>query len=539
MIDKLNFETLIVQLLILLALALSFFPTIYYLSLAPATTVFPLVHSNDQDYFYYPSLIRQGMEGRWLVSSRFTPEAFPPQFAQTFFVVLGHLAKITKLDPPLVYTGSRLVFGLGLALSIYYLIRVWINIPWLRVVSLLLVLFGSGCWQVRAGTIAGYLTFWTAFDVRQRITFLPHHLFAYIMMVLTIIFLALLFQKNQWRFLLFACLTCLIGGLTNPITLANLALTLLVAGGLIIVFQLKNISKTKTTLIPIAACLFFIGLPLVYFFYLKQTTFPWTNYQSNMRAMVQYPVTVKDYLLGMGPAVFLSLLALPRLLKKRDRLTLMLVSWFIAPFIGIFVIAPITNTGNAYYFNAAHYIPIGIIGAVGINNLTQLLAAKLHRRQLSIVFLLVCLLSIYFSVYWHTSIKTETSRFQPRFFNLFPPRELIAGLSFLNQHSPTESVVLTGVYLGNLLPAYTHNRVVIGHQVNTYDIANKSWQVGNFYRQQDPQFAQSLIDKYQIAYVVYSYDTPPPDNEFINAVGLKPVFQNSAVTIFRSGLVSL
>src|SRR4030042_2431864 len=99
---------LIPVLLSLLAIILSVTPDILRVRNAYPDTTFPLIHNNAPDYFYYLSLMRQGYDGRILLTSRMTPEGFPPVFPPTFFALLGHLPRLSGLSLYHIYFLSRI-----------------------------------------------------------------------------------------------------------------------------------------------------------------------------------------------------------------------------------------------------------------------------------------------------------------------------------------------------------------------------------------------------------------------------------------------
>ena len=532
-------EVLIVQLLIFSALAASFIPTIYYVAIAPPTTIFPLIHNNHPDYYYYLSLMRQGLEGRWLVTSRFTPETFPPRLAQSFFVLLGQISKITSIDLPMIYTLSRLIFGLALGLSIYFLIALFDKKTTVRIAGMIFALFGSGFWFIKNGEINRFMSFWTGFDARERVSFLPHHLLAAAAIVVSIIFLSLLVNTKEKNYLVLACLTGFVGACANPISLSNLFLALILTMILLVIGIRQHRDDLKKIVFPVFIYLVAGGIPFIYFFTIRQTTFPWTNYKESLRMVIDYPFSFKEYLLSLGPVGLLAILGIKDVWRRKNFLSIIIISWFLTPFIGIFVIAKLFNTGNAYFFNAAHYIPTAIIGAIGFINPINLISKKTGFKKNLLLIPLTMLLIGYFSVSWYGSIKKEIGRWTTNSYNIFLPSDFIMAFKFLDEHSVPESVVLTGRDLGNIIPAFTHNRTVIGHIVNTFDPATKYAEAERFFSQTDAAFARRLIKKYRIAYVFYALDTPPPQAGFINALRLKKIYQNPTVAIFSPQKIEL
>lgn len=526
-------EIIIAAIFIIAAVLISFIPTFYYLAKSNETIIFPLIHNNHPDYYYYLSLMQQGLEGKWLVTSRFTPESFQPQFAQTFFVLMGFFGRITHIGLPLIYTLARLIFALSVGFSVYLLLVLFDKRKVVRIVGTAFVMFGSSFWIWRQSEIKQFLTFWTSFDARERTTFLPHHLFGSFAIVLSLIFLTIYFKAGRKKWLISAAFTGFIGTFVNPITFGNFLPALVLAFLLFAVVNFNNKTLSKNYLLPLLLFLVSCFIPFIYFLIIQGSTFPWTTYNPT-RNMLNFGLSFKEYVLGLGPVFLFSLFGLKRIFTTKDFLGLVLFSWILIPFIGIFLISKNFNFGNVFFFYAFSYIPIGIIGALGFTDLTEFFAKNFRIKREILLLPLFLLLMIYFAFSWYGSIKKEISRWTPNIFNIFLPRDFFLAFNFLNNNSDSESVVLTGEHLGTIIPAFTHNRVVIGHPVNTYDFENKKTEVTEFFLQSDIDKAVELIKKYRVDYVFFTYDTGSPDETFINSLKLKLVYKNSTVRIYQT-----
>lgn len=526
-------EIVIVSLLIFTALLISFIPTFYHLSIAPNTAVFPLIHNNHPDYYFYLSLMRQGYEGSWHVVSRFTPEKFTPQFVQTFFVALGHASRILSIDLPVMYTLARLILGFAVALSAYILTTFLYRRKIVHIAALFFVLFGSSFWLLKENQVHQFMTFWTWFDARERVTFIPHHLFGTFAIILSLIFLLNYLKSKKWRYLASACLAGVVGTFVNPISLGNLFFAIIIFIPLFLTANSKHLKGIgKETILPLFFFLGICAIPLFYLLTTVYTTFPWNTYNPT-RGMLTFPISPKEYILGLGPVFIFALLGLKHIFGRRDFLPILILSWFIAPFIGIFILSKYLNLGNVYFLYAAHYIPVGIIGAVGFINSVDFAARKLKVKQPFILLLLLTILALYYAGSWYGSIKRETSRWTPNNYNIFLPKDFLSSFEALNEKSTPDCVVLSGQSLGDIIPAYTHCRTVTAHPVNTYNFAQKNEEVQTFFAQNNPDFASKLIKKYNISYILFVSDTARPDPVFIAELDVRLIYQNPRVSIFQ------
>src|SRR5512139_4123375 len=71
------------------------------------------------DYHSHLAKVWQGYSGEWTYRLLFTPETHAGAYLQTFYVALGHLARLTGLGLSLSYQTARLVCGFLMLLAIY------------------------------------------------------------------------------------------------------------------------------------------------------------------------------------------------------------------------------------------------------------------------------------------------------------------------------------------------------------------------------------------------------------------------------------
>src|SRR3989338_6410752 len=112
-----KYRSVIFAILILFFLGFSFYPTIYEIShakkLGDQNREFILEHNYYwPDFNLYLSKIRQGWEGKWLASEKYTGEKHQGSLIQIFYVYLGKLGKILHLEPNFSYQLARITLSL-------------------------------------------------------------------------------------------------------------------------------------------------------------------------------------------------------------------------------------------------------------------------------------------------------------------------------------------------------------------------------------------------------------------------------------------
>jgi len=188
---------------------------------------------------------------------------------------------------------------------------------------------------------------------------------------------------------------------------------------------------------------------------------------------------------------------------------------------------------NVRYLASAHFIPVGILAASGLN----LFAAKISAltkmsKKFMLTLTIILLSSIYFPAIFE-NLQSQIKAFTPYYYNQFLPKNLLSAFAWLNTNTPANSVVLSQGYMANLIPAYSHNKAVTGHPNFTYDFNGKNQEISKFFVQNDPQFSEKFLEKYKISYIFFAQDTPPVNPDFVNKLSLKKTYSNEYVSIFE------
>lgn len=186
----------------------------------------------------------------------------------------------------------------------------------------------------------------------------------------------------------------------------------------------------------------------------------------------------------------------------------------------------------ARLFQSYQYIPLSILATQGLINLVFLLRSIIPSR-VSTTFL-VLLLVIYAIPPALTTTKATVTEIQPRFYNSYVPIAAVHAFDFLNKKSPQGSVVLSGEYVSQMIPAFTHARTILGRDDVAPDYYQKQKTAYAFLDGKlTPDEALQFLKHYSISYVLFGIDTNP--YEKIEIFKSYPFLQE----MFRNGSVSL
>ena len=175
-------ELILVTVIIIISISISIIPTVYNIFRTPKNTVYSLTYNFIPDYYQFISFMKDGQNGQFALTSRFTPEVFPRKFGHIFFPVLGFLGSRMGLSLFTAFTLARVFFGIIRLAATYCLISSLTKNMKRRITMFLMIIILPSFLDVRFIQNHLDLKFFlpgiTNFDVFRRITFLPHHLFA-------------------------------------------------------------------------------------------------------------------------------------------------------------------------------------------------------------------------------------------------------------------------------------------------------------------------------------------------------------------------
>lgn len=544
---RLTVEFLVYAVMITVGLGISIIPDILRIRQTPPGTTFPLIHNHHNDYFSYLGYMHSGLEGDWLTTVRISSAHYQPQFIYTFFVALGHLSRILGVSLPWMYFSARLIFGAGLLASCVLLARRIFPSLMDRMTAIFFIIFGTGFWKLvhSEGTwnIEQFLTFWTRFDPVLRTTFLPHHTAATMLVIFSLLMFHSATQSHRVGKAISAGLLGFTGGILYHGAVTNMIGAFVVVCGIILIGLAKNIlwahTHTKHSFFILQHVKFITGpsilycsisaLSLLYVYYLSQTTWPWTI-SNNLSHAFTFSLPLFDYFMMLGPTMILAILGTRNLLSARSFLPVIILGWAIFPFLGIFGIAPLyPKYGNMIFMEAASYIPFGILAVYGMQQIRSWTGK--YGNAASVI--LTILIALYSVPAYTDSIGREFNKFSTSLYNFYIPNTVMDGFRWLDSNTPKGSTVLAGGFFGAIIPAFTHNYVVVGDDMKTYLMYKEQDDMLTFFRQTDPKVGKEILEKYRVRYVFYSLDTDPPKPEFVQPLGMTEVYAKDRVVIYK------
>lgn len=520
-------EFIVIAILAIIFSYLNFSQTIAYIVRTPEGFIYPLAHNYVEDYYYYLHLIRQGLDGAWRATSRLTPEIFPQQFVNPFFLLLGHIARFGGISLPSIYTIARVTGGVGVIGVTYILIcKVFPDSFVKRITALLFVFTSSYFWGWGGGgpKVPTLVHEWTELDPLFRLSYIPHHLWSKVFMLVTFLTFLKFLITQQRKYLAAACVAAVIAGFISPVVLATLLPALILWYVLLIVF-----SKREAFFWRVLSSWFLVlgsaVLVAIYHRAIQNGVFPWTSYL--LWEKVQYAVTPANYVQSLGPNFFLFLFSVPMLVKIRHY-GLLFIGWVLAGWVTLFLLAPIVPLTNSRYLGGYQFIPLGIGATIALFSFGDYLQQRITMLTRYVMPLVVSSLLFYNGVGLWISWKEHFDYIDGNRWNnqVFVPDDIWNSIAFLNKEA-SGKVVVAPLSISTMIPAFTSGRVVSGHKTITYEYDTKNSELASFYEETSTISARNFLEKYNAKYVL-AYG----DSRWFERLGLSLVYTNASIRIY-------
>ncbi len=518
-------------------------PWLYGLAITPVTHVFLWTqYINIADFPVYFSYLEQIGQGHILLKDLFTSEEQARLLFNPFFLVVGLLAKLFSLPPPMAWQIIRLLL-IAPALMIFYSFFAYFFQETLkRKIAFLLLVFSSGLgvWFGQffynlAGGDNSFSWYWTPMDVwvPESNTFLalyhnPLHLLALALIVLTVLLWLKATERDSLRHSFLAGVTAFILILSHPYHIPTLLLI-----PLLWILALRLTHRIPKLWPTIKHYLILAGLmtpAIAYHLYLLLFDFSRKENWAQSFGFTPHPTVV---LISYGLPLALAVLGW-KLLKAKQTLSPKFLFCFIWFSVGFFLL-------YAWFLewprrlSQGLQVPLTVFAAMGLHYLWNKWRHLLPASHLAAAFIIVLLVTPLFLLSPLYIMVNDLAWYsmQSNFFSL--PRETYKALQWIKKETPPDAVILTSPETGNILPGLTGRTVFSGHFPETARYWEKlAWMNFFFSKQSTAGQKQKFLKQYRVSHLVWDFTEDhagqfnPDEQNF-----LIPVFKTSTTTVYK------
>lgn len=548
-------------------LALNLTPTILQARHSPPGRTFTLLHNNTQDYYFYQALMNEGGNGAVLTYDPYTSEPHQPSIIFSYFLWLGKLSKLFNISYALMYHLSRIILGLLLLLTAYYLLH-FLKIPNPKIAFLFFVF--AAPFMHTATDYTGklvsvpYMSWWNGVDPIRRAAFLPHHMMGGLLLVISVILIFKFIRKPENKLLIVLILSSAVMSFvhTPSLLILLIALPSSIFTYLIINFitdGIKGLKAAEAAGISLVIYWFLGVLFLAIMVSQTQNGFPWSQY-INWEKNLQFPLE-RELIGALGILLPFSVIGIFSALKSRSFEKIFIACWLVVPFLFI-PVAPKLNLSNIRLIQGVPYLPLAILAILGIKTLIDFVlnftagdasggppiraAAKTAANEVGVTRgrtrkLILLAILIIFSIFTYPSLSwsltDQIREYWPIYGNVYLDNRLFDAFSFINLNYPAKTVTLATFYSGNYLPAYTDTVSFIGHFGYTYNEKEKESETQRFFKgEMSEKDAGNFLLSNKIALVFQGPEEKPLYKDHLYPALLKPVYDKEEVTIYKPNL---
>ena len=520
----------------------------------------------------YMAWIRQASEGRLLLANQYTTEPQNPHFFNLFFSFCGAISAAADMPPIIVFRALRVIGGIFMLGSFYWLVSLLTADRWIRRSALALCALGSGLgWLVVYAHEAGINPGLQPIDVGvwwqvqpEAVTFLSallNPLFIISMGLMCLVMgyaLIALETRSRPSAVLSGVLLLILGNVhTYDIFPTHAALGLWIIFGLSTRrYSLKNAATTY-------AIIFLVALPAPLWSYWAANQDP--AYMAKALTETK-SLGLVNYLVGYGLLGVLALVGLGAALRRpagaddpvagsnQHRLLLFPAVWIVAHCIALTL--PVSFQRKMI---EGLHMPISMLAGVGVIFLGRLLTRrlaqagnqKLVRRQMAMVVIAAVALTVPSNMVFVAQCMENVRTNNEMLLEVLVPPIYMSGdyagaVRWLADESREGEVVFSSSLIGSHIPAHAPCTVYLGHWAETLQFGTKLGDVMRFYAPGSGVDRAAAVRELGLDYVVYGpYERmlgaalPPNDPRQLDLQAdtggeLKPAFTAGEVTVFRA-----
>ncbi|MCX6356711.1 MAG: hypothetical protein NT045_02360 [Candidatus Aureabacteria bacterium] len=463
------------KMIALAVVAIVFVPYIWGYLHVPQGMIFMGFADHPYDQNVYLSYIQQASEGKFFIRRDHTLEPQRPLFFNPFTWIMGQAVRVSRVTLLQIYYITIAFYAFLLFYVIYWFISLFIPDPRQRIFAFALCAFSSGlCWLIPSRQweilfqnynivpidywIAETITFETIFSVPQKAA-------TALLMLLTFGFFLKAIREKHRLHSVYGGLSLFALSLVHPVDVATVAIVL----AAYVVVMLIEFKGSAARAITAGAVIAVTALPaflyMVYLFKTEPVFIEW----SKEKFLSPHPLS---YIIGYGIVLLLAIPEIVWIFRRGNREDWLLAVWVLAVAVLLYV-----PTSFQRRLSTAVHVPLCILAARWtcrrlVPAILRVLGSspRSNRAQVVVmagIFLLTTPANIVKIASCITDMKTKPLEFYMYEGDVEAMKWM---MTEHNEDAPILSTYKSGLYL----PAYTGNRVYVGHWSETLKFAEKA-----------------------------------------------------------------
>ncbi|HNB51290.1 MAG TPA: hypothetical protein PK530_05085 [Anaerolineales bacterium] len=472
---------------------------------------------NPLDGQTYLAKMYEGFRGDWRFTLPYTPNPGQGAYINMLYLFLGHVARLTHLSLPTVFTLGRLLGGVVLLFALYRFFLWTIPDARPRRLAFALAALGSGMGWLLIPVGAFTADLWVA----ETYPFLsiynnPHFPLGLALILFLLTFPTLRQSSPTWKGAL-AAIVALLLGIISPF---GVVIAVVVMGGWVLSLGYESFLRRewkKILTLPQFTHLAWIilgGAPMLIYQLWAIRTDPILAGWDAQNLTLTPPWW--DVLFSLSPALLLAIAG--GIKTKPGQPAFPLTVWAVVGLVLILI-----PFGLQRRFLMGLYVPLAGLAALGIESLAR--GKRTPVRWLTIALFLLALPTNLIVL-----LAGQTGA-QSRDLALFHTRDESLAFTWLSTQTPPDALILAAPDTGLLIPAYTGRQVIYGHPFETVNAKVEEQTVLNFFQTMPAPDARALLMNRDVDYVFFG----PRERtlgELPLTSGLIPAYEVGTVQIY-------
>ena len=513
----------IITFITLILLAGSYGPLVWQFLNPPPGKIFLGSFGFPPDFFGNLTSFEEGRLGHWLHYPKLTSTLNPPPtFARFQYNLLGHLSRLLPFEGVISFHLFRFLFSLAFVFLTAFLI--WKIFPhWFgRIAAFSLAFFASSFFSLKL------INFWSPLGVFQRAAYYPHYLWSFTFLLLAFWWLYRALEEKKVSLLLLASFFGFLATFHPPVIISFY----LTFPFYLLIFLFRQKPDFKNFLKEAGFLAVFVIVSSPFLFYLKSVgkIHPWDllnrfDAEFNLVKII----SLKDFLLGIGPVAFFSFIGGFLAIKKSSRLFWLLAPWAVVYILGFLFVWRILGGNSARFLQTPFFVFLGILSAFVLEKIWK------PKEELPALFLLLAILLSALPA-WRLSLKINLKNFTPAYGYIFSSPEKKEAFHWLKTHSQENQAVLSSPTNGMLIAAFAGNYPYLTIYIPKEEEYQEIWENMVFFLQKKwpEEKAKEFLEKEKIKFVwVDEEENTIAGGKFLPYSFLEKVFENPKVVIYK------
>lgn len=495
----------------------------------PGSTIYGYPQFFLKDFYQYTYLVRVGQQGKFLYEDVFRYDDVSAIVLEPHYAIVGLISKPFTSSPFEAYALARLLSLGMLMVGIIVLIEHFFVQTRSKLLALGLFSTATSFWWIHKGEWSWVYweptTYSNFFNILLKYTAIPpHHYLAVLLVIVS--FYYILANRHKWYWYGFGVMLGIVFGFVHPYIAGYTTI-------LISIFSIWEHIRTRKLHTPLLLRTGALTVPIVLIalYYRHLLLYQWKSYQAIHGTFIWSQPTdpIWFFFAAIGPVL---ILAIPALLMKKTytyAIRRFVVLWAITPlFIHVlgYLGLPTSTVRLSQLFLQ---IPFSLLAALSL----ELLSGSRRWQYIMTVGVLVCAFAYALIPGYFTGkdISNPGNSFFYNYYTLDASKRVLAFLAT----TPKHSVVMAGEMLSVMIPSFTDNKVIIGHEGTNPEYGLKKTEVVTFFYGTMPEDeVRVLLNRYQVSYIVFGADSIAFDQtQYMNFPFFKVVYSENNVTVVQ------